>query len=258
MNKGTNSNQSVGKALQIIEVLSESNAPMRLQDISKALEMPASTVFRMIAPLMEYGYVQQASDTSRYYLTLKFAKIGSIISSRISVRSVAQPFLLELSDKCKEATCIVIENNMEAVYVDVVDGPDGMLKIMHHIGKQAPMHCTGAGKCLLLNYDMQMLDSLIAKKGLERFTPNTITTKKALIEELDTIRANGYAVDDQECEIGARCVAVGIRDYKKKIVAAISVSGPVNRMTNEYISTISGIVIKTANKISEILAYSEQ
>jgi len=252
-----NSNQSVGKAMQIIEFLTLTG-PMRLQDISKAVEMPASTALRMISALMEYGYIYQDQDNLKYALTLKFSKIGSIVSSRFSLRNVAHPYLLDLSEKCKEAASIAIEDQMQSIYIDVVDGTDGMLKITQYIGKQAPMHCTGVGKCLLLNYTEKQIDDLVQTKGLTFYTPNTITTKKALLEELNVIRTRGYALDDQECELGARCVATSVKDYTGKVVAALSVSGPFNRMTYEYMETISCVVMKAAMELSRALSYVDE
>ena len=251
-----NSNKSVAKTLQIIEALSQSNAPMRLHDIALSVEMPDSTVLRMISSLMEFGYIYQDVDSNKYFLTLKFAKIGAIVSSRNNLRDISHPRLVELSGKCNEAACIAIEENNQIIYIDITDGPDGMLKVMNYIGKQAPMHCTGVGKCILLNYNEQQIDELIQKKGLQRYTPNTLTTKKALLDELELVRNKGFAVDNQECELGARCVASGIRDYSGRIIAAISVSGPVTRMTHEYLESISDIVVRTANEISASLAYS--
>ena len=252
-----NNNQSVGKALQIIESLSHSIAPMRLQDIAKSVDMPTSTALRMIASLMEYGYVGQDPDTKKYYLTLKFAKIGSIVNSRFSIRDVAHPKLLLLSQECGEAACIAVENNMWMVYVDVTDGPDGMLKIMQYIGKRSPMHCTGVGKCLLLNYSQQQLQQLIAEVGLGRFTANTITTEEGLLEELKRTRERGFAIDDQECEMGARCLAAPIWDYSGKVVAAISVSGPIDRMTYSRLETVSKIVVRIASEISAELSFND-
>lgn len=249
----TKYNQSVGKALKIIEVLAQSIEPMRLMDIAAMADMPTSTTLRMITALMQYGYVSQENHTQKYFLTLKFARIGSMVASRFNIRDIVHPYLLKLSNNYKEASCMAIDDDMGALYIDVVDGPDGMLKIMQHIGKRSALHCSGVGKCLLLNYDEQMIDSLIAEKGLAVFTPNTITTKEALIADLQSVREKGYAIDDEECELGARCVACGISDSSGKIVAAISISGPVNRMTYDYVETISASLMEISGEISKFL-----
>ena len=142
---------------------------------------------------------------------------------------------------------------MELVYTDVVDGPDNMLRIMQRIGKKAPLHSTGIGKLLLLNYSNKQLNELIATKGLTALTPNTLVSREALVERLEQIRRQGYALDDEECELGARCVAAPVRDY-----TGISISGPVSRLTKEHIQVIIPVVQEVADKISKLLAYSTQ
>ena len=105
-----------------------------------------------------------------------------------------------------------------------------MIKTMQRIGNRAPMHCTGVGKLLLLNHKESYIDKMIEKKGLQKFTDNTITTKRELLKELETVRKQGYAFDNEECEIGARCISLPVRDFSGKVVAGISVTGPIFRM----------------------------
>lgn len=256
-NKLAKTNQSVEKIFQIIEVMAENRDPMRLQDIASHVNMPASTTLRLINTLMNCGYANQDPLTLRYSLSLKFTHIGSLVNSHINIRDIAHPYLIELSKRCKESVCLAVEQDMEVVYIDVIDGPDGMLKITQRIGKLAPMHSTGVGKLMLLNYDTASLDRMISLKGLTALTPNTITSKHDLLAELEKIKIQGYALDDEECELGARCLSVGIKDYTGKIIAGISVSGPTTRMTMSYIDEIKGEVLDTARKISEILSYKE-
>ena len=181
--------------------------------------------------------------------------IGSLVNSQISIRDVARPYLANLAQKCNESVCLAIEQDMEIVYIDVIDGPDGMLKITQRIGKLAPIHSTGIGKLMLLNYDLKQLEHIIETKGLKALTPNTITSKDELLLELEKIKQRGYALDDEECELGARCLSAGIKDYTGEYVAGISVSGPTTRMTMEYIEQIKDVVIETADKISRELSY---
>ncbi|NLK65584.1 MAG: IclR family transcriptional regulator [Tissierellia bacterium] len=250
-------NQSVEKTLQIIEIMAESRQALRLQDIALKVDMPASTVLRLVNTLVSSGYANQDPITLKYSLSLKFALIGSLVSSQINIRNIAHPYLIELSERCKESVCLAIEQDMEVVYLDVIDSPDGMLKITQRIGKVAPLHSTAVGKIMMLNYDSEQLNKFIELKGLTALTPNTITNKEDLIKELKKIKGQGYALDDEECELGARCIAVGIKDYSGKYIGGISVSGPITRMTMEYIDTIKHIVINTGQTISELMAYKE-
>lgn len=243
-------NQSVTRVLQIIEVMAENKAPMRLSDIAAKINLPPSTTLRFLNTLMIYDYAKQDSETLKYYLTIKLCRLGEMVKSQISIIKIIRPYLVDLSKQCKESTCLAIEENMMTVYIDVVEGQDNMLKAMQRIGKTAPLHCTGVGKLLMLNHDEDTLRAIVKKKGLVSFTKNTITTFEGLLLELDRVRSRGYALDDEECEIGARCIAAPIRNYNSEIIACISVSGPVSRFTTDRINEISKIVIETAKKIS--------
>lgn len=231
---------------------------MRLQDIALKADMPASTVLRMVNTLLVYGYINQDPDTLRYSLSLKFTQIGNLVSARFSMSKIVPPFLVELSERCQESSCLAVEEDMELVYTDVVDGPDNMLRIMQRIGKKAPLHSTGIGKLLLLNYSNKQLNELIATKGLAALTPNTLVTREALAERLESIRRQGYALDDEECELGARCVAAPVRNYTGRVVAGISVSGPVSRLTKERIQVIAPVVMEIGDIISKLMSYSEE
>lgn len=255
--KLTTNNQSVEKAFQIIEEMAKNKGSMRLQDISNKLGLPSSTVLRFLNTLIKYNYVSQDPETLKYSLTMKFCRIGNLVSSQFSLRDVVRPYLLELSEKCGESACLAIEQDMMAVYIDVVEGPEGILKVMQRIGKLAPLHSTGVGKILLLNYDEKELDNLIRSKGLPKITENTITTRDRLLSELDRIRESGYSLDNEECEIGARCIAAPIKDYSGKIIASMSLTGPINRMTSEKIERVKTVIMELSREISKKLAFDE-
>ncbi len=244
-------NQSVVKALQVIEVLAESKGYMRLQDISRKLSLPPSTVLRFLNTLLTAGYVNQDPETLKYSLSIKLCRIGELVRSQISIRDIANPFIVHLSEKCRESSCLAIEEDMVVVYIDAVEGPDSMLKTLQRIGKVAPMHCTGVGKLMLLNYDNIKIGKLIENKGLPALTQNTITTKEKLLNELRIIKEQGYALDNEECEIGARCIAAPVRDFTGKIIACVSISGPTSRLSMERINEIKDYVLDAAAGISK-------
>lgn len=254
--KQAKSNQSLEKALQIIEYMADYRKPARLQDIAQALSFPASTVIRYLATLVACQYAKQDAETLRYSLTLKLSRIGSLVSAQYNIRDLVRRHLTDLVEKTGESACLAIEEHHRAVYIDVESGPDNALRVMQRIGKEAPLHCTGVGKLLLLNYDEDARDKMIAEVGLEAMTPNTITNRERLSQELNKIRADGYAIDDEECELGARCVAAPILDYTGTIVASLSVSGPVSRMTFQKINQVIDHVSKTALQISREMGYS--
>ena len=227
-------NQSVEKVLAIIEDMSKHDR-CRLQDVAKRVDLPASTTLRMINTLCRCGYAAQDSQTYMYYLTMKFAQLGQAIGSRDRLYDVTHPALKKLAERCNESCSVGIEQNGEVVYVDVVDCPDGVLRTTQKIGKIAPLHTTGIGKMLLLNYTEEQLRTFCLRYKLVELTPNSINNADDLIAELDKVRKLGYALDDEECEMGVRCVAMGVRDSTGKTVAGISLSGPIQRMTESQI-----------------------
>lgn len=253
----TKRNQSIAKALQIVEVMADAEGPMRLQDIGKNVKLPASTVLRFLKTLMDHGYVEQNPRTLQYYLTLKFCQISERIKRQIKVRDIAHPVLVELSRELSEATSLAVARDGQVVYVDVVEGPDHMLQTLQRIGKIAPMNSTGVGKALMQDYSGEEINALVTQHGLPKLTPKTIGSKRALVKELAQVRELGYATDDEECEVGVRCVAAPVRDYSGAVVAAISTSGPVGRLTPGKAKKIAPRMIGAAAEISRQLGYEE-
>jgi len=234
--KAHQSNLSSEKLLALIEYLSRQPKPCRLNDLSAALDMPASTILRFLRVLHNTGYVMQDADTGRYALTLKLCSIGDNIREHYRLTEACRPYLQQMVELFGESANLAIENDMMVTYIDVIHNPNRSLLSLKHIGGIAPLHCTGVGKLLLLEYSNLQLDALIATKGLPAFTPHTITTKEDLVKELNLIRARGYSHDSEECEIGVRCVAAPVYNNMGRIIAGISVSGPVMRMTRELIN----------------------
>lgn len=255
MNTTFQSNQSVEKVLQIIETLAMNKGPMRLQDLSQQLGIPNSTAMRFLKTLMQHNYVTQNPESQRYSLTLKICHVADLAGGQFDIRDVVRPVLKELSTLFGESACLAIEQNLSAVYLDVTEGADSILKVTQRIGKIAPLHCSGVGKALLLNYTEQDIDRLIAEKGLPRLTEHTITGKDQLLAELARIRSSGVSHDLQECELGASCIAAPIYDYTGRVAASISVTGPTSRMTTEKMERIEPILRQKATELSAQLAY---
>lgn len=255
--KNTILNQSLEKSINIIEAMAAENGSIRLKDLAEKVDIPACTALRIVNTLAKYGYVYQDEATARYGLTLKFAEIGEAVASTLDLRTLIHPYLVRLSGQVHEAACLAVEDNMEVMYIDVVDGPDSILQVAQRIGKRAPMHSTGVGKLMLLEYSPEKLEQLAAKKGLNALTKHTITAKQELIRELQDVRAKGYAMDNEECEIGVRCVAAPIKRFGGKTVAAISISGPIFRMTMDRIRELAPQIQAAAQEISTLLAASE-
>ncbi|WP_235839163.1 IclR family transcriptional regulator [Clostridium sp. Marseille-P2415] len=254
---GVKSNHSAGKMLTILEYMAEQSEPVRLLDISKALNINVSTLLRFLTALVEKGYAKQEEETSRYYLTYKICVLGHQVCSRFDLRNFVHPYMKEIAALCGELVCLAVEQDGQIVYIETIEGRRNMLHTMKRIGKIAPMHCTGIGKLFLLDYSEEKLDSLIREKGLTKYTEKTLTTKTKLLKELNTIRKRGYAFDDEECEVGNSCVAFPLYNSAGKMIAGISVSGPVNPLCVENIRSnierIQDIIKEINNTLTGII-----
>jgi len=244
-------NKSLMRSLRVIEALVDHGGPMRLQRVAAAARIPESTALRILSTLTANGYASQDPDTRRYALTLKLAYLGSRINARLNIREAARPFLNRLSRTCGESSCLAIEQDRVAVYIDYVEGPDKLLKTLHHIGRTAPLHCTGVGKTLLLNFSVADLNRYIEIKGLAPLTQNSIRDKDRLIQAIAAVRIAGCAVDDEECEMGVRCVAAPVQDPTGKVIAGISVTGPASRLSDRRLPAVKRHVIAAARQLSQ-------
>jgi DNA-binding IclR family transcriptional regulator len=152
---------------------------------------------------------------------------------------------------------MAVEEADEVVYVDVVEGPMSILQTLQRIGKRAPLHSTGVGKSLLLNYNSNEIREKIKKRGLPKLTDKTITSIEKFLAEIDKVRRQGYALDNEECETGVRCIAAPVRDYTGKIVCSISLSGPSSRFDAEKADTAVASIKKISAEISHHLGFAE-
>lgn len=253
--ESTSINQSSEKLLKLIEFLALQDEPLRLVDISKALNMNSSTTFRFLTTLVNMNYVAQEPVNSKYYLTYRLCALGQQVKNHQQLPKTARPILHELAVAVGETTCLAINHNYQVVYIDVIEAPGQIVKAMQRIGNIAPLHCTGIGKLLLTNYSETQLDEMIAQRGLPAFTEKTITTKNALLEELKRVKQLGYAFDNEECEIGTKCIAFPIYDYTNRVIAGFSVTGPSPRLTEQFFEKQIPYMRKLSNQLSTLMGY---
>ena len=225
------SNQTAEKLLLVLEALARQTQPVKLVDLAHQVGMNQSTCYRFVAALQNAGYAAQDKESGKYILNLKLCSLAEMIKDRVSVTFVA-----EASALFQESAHLVQEENRQIVYIDNVTISSQSLITRQYIGRTAPMYCTGVGKLFLLEYSPEELAEYVAVSGLPRLTRHTLSTGAALAEALDFSRKNGYALDNEECELGVRCVAAPIRDYTGRTVAGLSVSGPASRVTDELIA----------------------
>lgn len=248
-----NNVQSLERALAIIEQLAHSREGLGISTISRDLSLPPSTVHRLVNTLAHLGYVSQVAG-QRYRLSSKFATMCRGLQEDSELRQIVRPHLENICSQTKETANLVILDAHEAVYIDKVDSPR-FLRVFSRIGHRAPLYCTAVGKILLADMNADAFDQYLGQIDLVPLTRHTISSHDALRNEIVTISMQGYALDLEECELGAQCVAVGVKGRDGRIVAAISVSGPAVRFDRNSMNEALQVLHESARKISWELGY---
>ncbi|SFM19466.1 transcriptional regulator, IclR family [Gracilibacillus orientalis] len=247
--------QSVERTFSILEILSKYPEGLSIGKLSKDLELAKSTVHRLLSTLMAKGYVQQDEQSGHYRLGIQCLVLAGSLLNQLDIRTVAKEALHTLAKSSGEVVHLCIHDKNEVVYIDKVES-DQTLRMYSQIGRRALMHCTGVGKALLSGFTQEQLEELIVEKGLPEFTETTITEQADLDNELRTIKARGYAIDEQEHEKGIRCIAAPIYDHDSKVVAAISIAGPADRVTMERVKgDLAQAMLDQSKHISAKLGY---
>lgn len=240
--------QVADRLFQTMEVLA-SSGPIGLMDLSGTLGLNKSTVHRILNSLIYMGYVKQNPETAKYSLTFKIWDLANQLLTQNDIVDIARPHLKELVAKCGETVHLVQVDGLKAVYIDKVESYTNSVRLVSKVGKSIPLYCSGVGKALLAEMSPADAKAIWDKSEIQKLTEHTITDYQALQERLSQVRKQGYALDDEENELGVRCIAACIKDYKGKPKYAFSISAPVNRMSDERISELAVAVLETQKKL---------
>ena len=248
--KQLKTNHSVQKVFAIIEMMSAAEGQMTLNDISKQTNIPKATASRLLYTLMTLGYVQQNPKTADYSLSLKFKLLTNSTTINHDIISMVRPYMQQISSELNEATCLSLCDKQELVYLESIDSQDNLLNVTQKIGKRAPLYCTGAGKLYLSNMTEEELDHYLAQTKLVSLTNHTFAAEKELKKELVKVRKQGFSIDDEECELGVKCVAIPLMDHQQTIFATLSVSMPAIRANREKTKHTVEILKNTTRNFS--------
>lgn len=244
---------SVANSIRLTKAFSENEYEMGISALAARLGLAKSTVHRLATTLVEYDILEQNRETGKYRLGLALFELGTLVRRKMDVMSEAQAQIHALADLSGETVQLAILDHLSVLYIRIRESRQAV-RMSTGLGSRAPAHCTSVGKALLAHQAPEVIQQVI-DNGLRRHTPNTITEAPRLLEELASIRQKGYAIDDEEIESGLRCVAAPIRDHSGRVVAAISVAAPVQRMTKKNLQTTVPSVVAAADAISRRLGY---
>ena len=245
-----NSIQVIERMMKLLEVLAQNARPAGLKNLAQASGLHPSTTHRILGALVNDRMVERVEPGS-YRLGIRLLELGNLVKARISVREHALPHMRELHAQTGEAVNLSVRRDDEIVYVERTSSGRSLMRVVNILGARAPLHITAVGKLFLLEDGTEGLRAYAQRTRLPQYTRNTLTTVGALEKELERIRRNGYAVDNEEAELGVRCIGAGVRDDSGAVVAGLSVSAPADRMKSAW----SGLVRETAERISRAIGH---
>ena len=242
------------KVLAIFELLDHSPGGLQLRYVAEQANLNKSTAYRFLAHLEKAGYLVR-DNTGAYLLGPRLVRLGSGSTYQATICRVSRPILEALWRESGETVNLGALDGKEVLYLDVLESSHHF-RLASKVGMRRPLHCTGLGKAILAWQPASFRDDLLATAKLERLTIHSIMRPADLVAEIGRVQRRGYAIDNEEVELGARCVAAPVLDSSGYVVAGISVSGPVTRMTRSRTSEIAQAVKKAALEISERLGYT--
>jgi DNA-binding IclR family transcriptional regulator len=249
--------RALDRAIDVLSALSDGK-PRTLAELSEDITLSSSTTFRLLSTLAYHNYVERDEQSGKYMLGFACLELARSYQINNHIRKVALPELEALRDETTETIHLAILDHMEVVYLEKLHGLHAIGLMASHVGGRALAYCTGLGKALLAYSDRERVRAHFEQVGFQRFTDITIVSVNDLMRQLDEIKRQGYALDWGEHEPDVRCVAAPIFDMSGRTVAAISISGPANRMESSDIHEDHiEKVLQAASAISKQLGYHQ-
>ena len=244
---------SVASSIRLLKAFSEEQVEIGISDLAKRLGVAKSTVHRLAVTLVADSMLEQNPATGKYRLGLSLFRLGSLVRRRMDVSNEARPLLRELREKVNETVHLAVLDGAEIMYVFNLESTQA-IRMRSDVGVRKPAYCTAEGQALLAYQPSEVIERVLSH-GLPARTPQTVTDPVALKKVLEGVRARGCAIEDEESELGMRCIAVPLRNDVGEVVAAIGLAGPVSRLSKKALSTYIPHVIETAAAISARLGH---
>lgn len=243
------------RGLAVLEMIANSKSGLTFSQVARSLDYPASSIHCLLLTFERQGYLYRSTTTGRYMCGMKLVRIANMAPVGMVLREKARPLLRDLCERTGLTVHMAIRERNEARLIAKVSSIDGR-HIATWIGKRMDVHCTSLGKCTIAYVPESELDELIREHGLLRHNENTIVSAKKLKQDLEKTRVRGYAIDDQEEEIGMCCIGAPVFDPEGNAVAAVSVSGTALQIDLANYLELVEAVQQTGRAISSALSIS--
>lgn len=244
---------SVATAIRLLKAFSDSDREIGISALSKKLGVSKSTVHRVASTLVAEGLLEQNPETDRYRLGLALFSLGTLVRRRMDISNEAKPFLSKLRETTKENIHLAVLQGSEVVYVYDMESSQAV-RLKPHLGSTKPLFCSAEGLAILAFQPQAFVDRVLSGP-LQPRTNNTMTDPAKIRARLEKVRNDGYALEDEESEIGMRCVAAPIFDAEGNAVAAVGVAGPSQRLSTHAVAKFAPQVRDAAASASMRLGY---
>ena len=242
--------QVIERLFLLLEVLAKNGQAMSLKEISEAAELHPSTTHRILNDLTIGRFVERP-EAGTYRLGMRLLELGTLVKDRLNVRDLALGPMRELHRLIQQPVNLSVRQGDEIIYIERAYSERSGMQVVRAIGGRAPLHLTSVGKLFLASDDIARIRAYATRTGLPSQTRNSLTQLHQLERELQEAQKSGVARDNEELELGVRCIAAGIRDDQGKLVAGLSISAPASRMDESWLPKLQS----TANEISKALGY---
>jgi DNA-binding IclR family transcriptional regulator len=249
---GTPSAPAVERTLAILELLSVTRSGLTLPELSRRLKLPKSSTYCLLVTLTRHGYLVRNNRTHRYMFGLKLFSVANRAFGSVELRERAAACLQSLARRSRLTVHMAILEGDAAIVIEKIE-PPGLIRLASWVGKSMDLHCSAVGKCLMAYLPESELLRIVRDHGLTRYNENTITSIRKLREQAADIKRLGYAIEDEEGEIGCRCVGAPIYDYCGNVIAAISIAGTTAQIEPEDLAEFGAMVRRTATEISQVV-----
>lgn len=245
--------QVIERMMNLLDALASSSDPVSLKDLARNTGLHPSTAHRILNDMVVGRFVDRGEQPGSYRLGMRLLELGNLVKARLSVREVALEPMRELHRRTGQTVNLSVRQGDEIVYIERAYSERSGMQVVRAIGGRAPLHLTSSGKLFLAYDDPRVVRAYATRTGLAGHTGNSITELPKLERELSLVRARGIARDNEELELGVRCMAAGIRDDSGRIVAGLSVSAPADRLQEDWAADLQN----TAQRISAGLGFNQ-
>jgi IclR family KDG regulon transcriptional repressor len=249
--------QVLDRAAQIMDCFGFDHKQLSVSEIGSRTGLHKSTTHRILMALEYNQLIKQNPETGKYHLGIKLFKLGNQAVLQFDLRDSCRPHLIRLMDKTRETVHFAVLDGNQVLYLDKVEGPYA-LRMPSRVGRHITTYCTSLGKAMLSCLEETDVKRLLQSQPFKVFTPNTFRSLDLLLADLRATRRRGYSIDDEEIEIGLRCVGAPIYDHTMRMVGAISVAAPSARLTTQKLPAFGRMVLEAAEEISKELGYEKQ